>query len=55
MKIKPTITNFKENQNHPGINVIHPKPNIGNHPPKNNMTVKLDINIILLYSAKKKK
>ncbi len=54
MKINPTKTNLRENQNQPGINVIQPKPNIGNHPPKNNITVKLDINIILLYSAKKR-
>lgn len=41
------------NQNTPGKKFKRPKLNIGNHPPKNKITVKEHIKMILLYSAKK--
>jgi hypothetical protein len=37
------------------MNIKNPLLIIGNQPPKNRITSILDINIILLYSAKKKK
>ena len=54
---KKNITNNNLIENQKEV-YIYLKKNIfnkGNHPPKNKITIIEDINIILLYSAKKKK